>query len=230
MNQLQAHRGPDGMGIWLHKHQNIGLAHTRLSIIDLDNGKQPMNDEYGNWVCFNGEIYNYIEIREELGCQCRTNSDTEIILHAYRKWGEDCVTHFSGMFSFALWDEKNQKLFCARDPFGIKPFYYCIIDDVFYFASEAKALLPFLKEIKTDQKAFSDYLVFQFCLDGKTLFKNILELRPAFSITVSREGIVDRRYWQVYYQPDFYHTEKYFFEALEEHLFNSLKYHIPHTI
>lgn len=226
MNQLQAHRGPDGMGIWLHKHQNIGLAHTRLSIIDLDNGKQPMNDEYGNWVCFNGEIYNYIEIREELGCQCRTNSDTEIILHAYRKWGEDCVTHFSGMFSFALWDEKNQKLFCARDPFGIKPFYYCIIDDVFYFASEAKALLPFLKEIKTDQKAFSDYLVFQFCLDGKTLFKNILELRPAFSITVSREGIVDRRYWQVYYQPDFYHTEKYFFEALEEHLFNSLKYHI----
>ena len=89
MNQIQAHRGPDGEGIWEHKNQFVGLAHRRLSIIDIDNGKQPMTDEYGNWVCFNGEIYNYIELREELGCKCRTNSDTEIILHAYRKWGED---------------------------------------------------------------------------------------------------------------------------------------------
>lgn len=226
MNQIQAHRGPDGEGIWLHENQNVGLAHRRLSIIDLDNGKQPMTDECGNWVCFNGEIYNYIELREELGCKCRTSSDTEVILHAYREWGEDCVSHFSGMFSFALWDEKEQKLFCARDPFGIKPFYYCVVDDEFYFASEAKALLPFLKEIKTDRKAFSDYLVFQFCLDGKTLFHDISELQPAFSITISREGIVDRRYWQVYYQPDFYHTEKYFFEAMEEYFMNSLKYHI----
>ena len=226
MNQIQAHRGPDGEGNWEHKNQFVGLAHRRLSIIDIDNGKQPMTDEYGNWVCFNGEIYNYIELREELGCKCRTNSDTEIILHAYRKWGEDCVSHFSGMFSFALWDEREQKLFCARDPFGIKPFYYCIVDDELYFASEAKALLPFLKEIKTDRKAFSDYLVFQFCLDGKTLFHDILELQPAFSMTISREEVRNRRYWQVYYQPDFYHTEKYFFEEMEGYFMNSLKYHI----
>ena len=104
MNELQAHRGPDGEGIWIHNNQNIGLAHRRLSIIDIANGKQPMSDEGGNWVCFNGEIYNYVELREELGYKCKTTSDTEVILHAYRKWGEDCVSHFSGMFAFAVWD------------------------------------------------------------------------------------------------------------------------------
>ena len=100
------------------------------------------------------------------------------------------------------------------------------MDDELYFASEAKALLPFLKEIKTDRKAFSDYLVFQFCLDGKTLFHDILELQPAFSMTISVEEVRNRRYWQVYYQPDFYHTEKYFFEEMEGYFMNSLKYHI----
>lgn len=226
MNHLQAHRGPDGEGLWIHETQKIGLAHRRLSIIDLDNGKQPMTDEYGNWVCFNGEIYNYIELREEIGCKCKTTSDTEIILCAYQKWGEDCVNHFSGMFAFAIWDEKKQKLFCARDPFGIKPFYYFIGNDTFYFASEIKALLPFVEDIQTDRKAFSDYLVFQFCLDGKTLFENIFELKPAFTLTVSDLGIVERRYWQVYYKPDFYHTEKYFFEEMKERFTSSLKYHI----
>lgn len=226
MNELQAHRGPDGEGIWIHKNQNAGLAHRRLSIIDIDNGKQPMSDEGGNQVCFNGEIYNYIELREELGCKCRTTSDTEVILHAYRKWGEDCVKHFSGMFAFALWDEKKQKLFCARDPFGIKPFYYYIGEDTLYFASEAKALLPFLPKIETDVKAFHDYLVFQFCLEGRTLFKGIYELRPAHSLSVTQGGIQDRRYWQVYYKPDLYHTEKYFSEKLEACFMDSLKYHI----
>lgn len=226
MNELQAHRGPDGEGIWIHENQNAGLAHRRLSIIDIDNGKQPMSDEGGNQVCFNGEIYNYIELREELGCKCRTTSDTEVILHAYRKWGEDCVKHFSGMFAFALWDEKKQKLFCARDPFGIKPFYYYIGEDTLYFASEAKALLPFLPKIETDVKAFHDYLVFQFCLEGRTLFKGIYELRPAHSLSVTQGGIQDRRYWQVYYKPDLYHTEKYFSEKLEACFMDSLKYHI----
>lgn len=226
MNEIQAHRGPDGEGVWKHEDDIIGLAHRRLSIIDLDNGKQPMSDEHGNWVCFNGEIYNYLELKEEIGCKCRTTSDTEVILHAYRKWGIDCVKHFSGMFAFALWDEKEKKLFCARDPFGIKPFYYYVSDDTFYFASEAKALLPFVKEIRTDKKAFSDYLVFQFCLDGKTLFQDIMELKPAFSLVVGEKGLEESRYWQVYYTPDFYHTEKYFFEKMEEHFKESIRYHI----
>jgi len=226
MNHIQIHRGPDGAGIWMHEKQIAGLAHRRLSIIDLDNGKQPMQDEGGNWVCFNGEIYNYIELREELGCKCRTTSDTEVILHAYRRWGEDCVRHFSGMFAFALWDEKKQALFCARDPFGIKPFYYYIGEDTLYFASEAKALLPFLPEIETDVKAFQDYLVFQFCLEWRTLFKGIYELRPAHTLSVTERGVQERRYWQVYYQPDLYHTEKYFSEKLEACFLDSLKYHI----
>ncbi len=226
MNSIQSHRGPDGAGVWMQAGQTAGLAHRRLSIIDPDNGKQPMQDEGGNWVCFNGEIYNYIELREELGCKCRTTSDTEVILHAYRKWGEDCVRHFSGMFAFALWDEKNQKLFCARDPFGIKPFYYYIGQDTIYFASEAKALLPFLPDIETDVKAFHDYLVFQFCLEGRTLFKGIYELRPAHSLAITQHGVQEKRYWQVYYQPDLYHTETYFSEKLEACFLDSIKYHI----
>ncbi len=226
MNEIQAHRGPDGDGIWIHENQNIGLAHRRLSIIDIDNGKQPMTDGYGNWVCFNGEIYNYIELREEIGCNCVTTSDTEVILHAYRKWGEECVKHFSGMFAFALWDEKKRKLFCARDQFGIKPFYYFVDSNTFYFASEAKALLPFLSDIETDKKAFNDYLVFQFCLEGRTLFKGIYELEPAHSLSVSMDGMKCQRYWQVYYQPDLDHTEKYFSEKLKECFMDSLKYHI----
>ncbi len=226
MNDLQAHRGPDGDGIWINESQNVGFAHRRLSIIDLDNGKQPMNDGDGNWVCFNGEIYNYLEIRDELGCVCRTSSDTEIILHAYRKWGEDCVKHFSGMFSFALWDEKNKKLFCARDPFGIKPFYYYLSDDAFYFSSEMKALLPFVPDIETDEKALKDYLVFQFCMEGRTLFKYINMLEAAHSISLQGKEINIKRYWQVYYNADLDHTEKYFTEKLEQCFLNSLKYHI----
>ncbi len=226
MNDIQAHRGPDGEGVWVHETTAVGFAHRRLSIIDIDSGKQPMCDDSGNWVCFNGEIYNYIELRDEIGCKCKTSSDTEIILHAYEKWGEDCVNHFSGMFAFAIWDEKKHKLFCARDPFGIKPFYYSIVDNTFYFASEAKALLPFQKDIKTNTDAFYDYVVFQFCLGGKTLFNNISELEPAHSLSVFEGKLKIDRYWQVYYNPDFYHTEKYFFEELENKFFNSINYHI----
>lgn len=160
MNDLLKHRGPDDTGTWVNQEGYIGLAHNRLSILDLtDCGHQPMEDrENGNVVCFNGEIYNYIELREEIGGVYRTNTDTEVILKAYEKWGVDCVTHFKGMFAFVVWDEKKKKLFCARDRFGIKPFYYTIVNDIFYFASEMKALLPFLPDIETDVEGFRDYL------------------------------------------------------------------------
>lgn len=227
MNTLQAHRGPDGQGIWTRKEQNIGFAHRRLSIIDLSNGQQPMTDGGGNWVCFNGEIYNYIELRHQLDVSCSTSSDTEVILHAYRRWGERCVEHFSGMFAFALWDEKEQRLFCARDHFGIKPLYYTVVNGTFYFASEIKALLPFLTDIQTDADAFQDYCVFQFCMDGKTLFHGIRELEPAHSLTIGISGKIEtKRYWQVYYRPDLYHTEQYFHDMLEEKFQHSLEYHV----
>ena len=126
MNNLQAHRGPDGDGIWVHDKGGVGFAHRRLSIIDLTSAAaQPMHSEAGSVITYNGEIYNYIELRQELGEEkFKTSSDTEVIIKAYEKWGEECVDHLRGMFAFAIWDEINQKLFCARDRFGIKPFCF----------------------------------------------------------------------------------------------------------
>jgi asparagine synthase (glutamine-hydrolysing) len=227
MNQLQHHRGPDGEGIWQHPRQYVGLAHRRLSIIDLDAGNQPMSDSAGNWLIYNGEIYNYLELREELGVHnFVTRSDTEVILHAYRKWGTDCVNHFRGMFAFALWDEANQRLFCARDRFGIKPFYYTVVGDRVYFASEVKVLLPFVDRIETNLDGFQDYLTFQFCLGGKTLFKGIQELLPAHTLQVVNGSVAINRYWEVYYHLDFDHTSKYFEEQIRTLLTDSVALHL----
>jgi asparagine synthase (glutamine-hydrolysing) len=227
MNTLQHHRGPDGEGIWQHPQGYVGFAHRRLSIIDLQTGGQPMSDGAGNWVTYNGEIYNYIELRAELGSEnFVTSSDTEVILHAYRKWGVDCVNHFRGMFAFALWDEANQVLFCARDRFGIKPFYYTIVGNVFYFASEVKALLPFIERIQTDLEGFKDYLAFQLCLAGKTLFKGIHELLPGHTLRIINGSVEVKRYWEVYYNLDFDHTSKYFEEKLRALLSESVCLHL----
>ncbi len=227
MNELQKHRGPDEEGIWIHKHGHIGLAHRRLSIIDLTTGQQPMSDQYGNWVTYNGEIYNYVELRNELGSEnFTTTSDTEVILQAYRKWGTDSVKHFRGMFAFALWDETDRVLFCARDRFGIKPFYYTVVDDHFYFASEVKALLPFVKHIETNREGLTDYLIFQFCMAGKTLFKGINELLPGHYLTIAKGSLRVHKYWEVYYDLDFDHTAKYFEENLERLLFESIHLHL----
>lgn len=215
MNRLQKHRGPDGEGAWRRSSGTIGLAHVRLSIIDLTTGDQPMSDRAGNWIVFNGEIYNYIELRKELGEEnFVTTSDTEVILAAYRKWGENCLEHLRGMFAFAVWDEKNQCLFCARDHFGIKPFYFIVRDDTLYFASEIKALLPFVPRISTCPDALKDYLVFQLCLKGKTLFRDIVELQPGHRLIASNGHVRVERYWEVYYNLDFDHTPKYFQEKL----------------
>jgi asparagine synthase (glutamine-hydrolysing) len=227
MNQLQQHRGPDGQGLWEHPRGMIGFGHRRLSIIDLERGQQPMADAQGNWVTYNGEIYNYLELREELGPgSFATHSDTEVILHAYRKWGPDCVNHFRGMFAFALWDEARQLLFCARDRFGVKPFYYAEVDGVLFCASEVKALLPFVRDVETDLEAFKEYLTFQFCLDGRTLFKGIHELLPGHTLIARRGGIEARRYWEVYYTLDFHHTAKYFEERIQELARESVCYHL----
>lgn len=227
MGELIRHRGPDGDGIWIHPKGHVGFAHRRLAIIDLaETGAQPMTDEYSNWLTYNGEIYNYIELREELGRKnFRGTSDTEVILHAYRKWGEDCVNRFRGMFSFALWDEESSTLFCARDRFGVKPFYYTQVGEILYFASEVKALLPFCPSIETDPNGLKDYLTFQFCLSGKTMFKGISELEPSNVLTVSRAVIRTRRYWEVFFEPDHDHTFTYFENKLEESIKDSVAFH-----
>lgn len=227
MSELIAHRGPDGANTWRNEKQSAGFAHRRLSIIDLESGSQPMSDDAGNTICYNGEIYNYIELRDELqdGYAFRTTSDTEVILAAYLKWGEDCVSHLRGMFAFAIWDGRKQQVFCARDRFGIKPFYYTLHDGTFYFASEIKALLPFVTDIRTNPDALKDYLFFQLCLNEKTLFQDIYELPPAHRLHLGDDGPRVTRYWEIYYQPDWDHTPKYFAEKLQELLYNSVRVH-----
>src|SRR3954467_3585170 len=158
MNELLVHRGPDGDGMWLHERGHAGFAPRRLEIIDLQTGAQPMTDGRGNWITYNGEVYNYIELRDELGHgEFRTTSDTEVALRAYGRWGTRSVEKLRGMFSFAIWDETEQRLFCARDRFGIKPLYYTVVDGTFICASEVKALLPFLPAIETDPEGLRDY-------------------------------------------------------------------------
>lgn len=226
MSDLLTHRGPDGQGIWLDETQSVGFSHRRLTIIDLHHGAQPMEDSYRNVITYNGEIYNYIELRKELsGYPFRTNSDTEVILAAYKKWGTDCVNHLRGMFAFAIWDDAKQRLFCARDRFGIKPFYFTQVGDTFFFASEVKALIPFLPEIKTNLEALQDYLVFQFSLGTKTLFEGVHELPPAYYLTVDKGHHKLSKYWEVYYDLDFYHTPKYFEEHLKDLIEESVKIH-----
>lgn len=227
MNELLRHRGPDGEGTWMHTNGHVGFGHCRLSIIDLEHGQQPMCDEGGNWIAYNGEIYNYIELRKQLGEEnFRTTSDTEVILLAYRKWGRACVDHLRGMFAFVLWDEQRGELFAARDRFGIKPFYYAQVDDVLYLASEAKALLPFLPDIETDLSGLKDYLAFQFCLAGKTLFKGISELLPGHMLCVTGGQVEIRRYWEVYYDLDWDHTDAYFERKVRDLLEESTRLHL----
>jgi asparagine synthase (glutamine-hydrolysing) len=227
MSDLIAHRGPDGSGTWRDRSARVGFAHRRLAIIDLETGAQPMRGRSGAVITYNGEIYNYVELRDELGAGTfETTSDTEVILRAYEAWGADCVSHLRGMFAFAIWDEQRGVLFCARDRFGIKPFHWSVVDGVFRFASEAKALLPFLPSIETDTEALKDYLAFQVCLGGKTLFKGVSEL-PAGHVLEIRAGSVNvRRYWDVVFEPDLEHTSAYFERRLRDAIEDSIAVHL----
>jgi asparagine synthase (glutamine-hydrolysing) len=227
MNDLLRHRGPDGEGMWLHERRHAGFGHRRLEIIDLETGAQPMTDARGNWITYNGEIYNYIELRDELGlADFRTTSDTEVVLRAYDRWGTKALDRLRGMFAFVLWDEAEQRLFCARDRFGVKPLFYTVVDGTFICASEAKALLPFLPDIETDLDALRDYLAFQFCLAGKTLFKGVHELQPGHMLTIQNGTLRVERYWEITYEPDFDHTERYFVDRLREIVDDSVTMHL----
>lgn len=227
MNALQAHRGPDGQGVWFDEPRGIGLAHRRLSVIDIEGGAQPMSDDAGNVLVFNGEIYNYLELRRELGEESfRTGSDTEVILAAWRRWGTGCLDRLRGMFAFALWAPSLGKLLLARDRFGIKPLYYTQVGDTLHFASEAKALLPFLPEVATDRESFKEYLAFQFCLGSKTLFQGVSQLMPGHLIMAGSGGVDVRRYWELYFELDWDHTSLYFEKRVQELLEESARLHV----
>ena len=226
MDGIQKHRGPDGTGYFINETKSVGFAHQRLSIIDLSTGDQPMTDGYGNTICYNGEVYNYIELRKELsGYDFITSSDTEVILAAYRKWGHDCVNHLRGMFAFAIWNEKEQYLFIARDRFGIKPFYYTIQNNTFYFASEVKTLLPFIEDVQINKTALKDYLYFQLYLGDYTLIDDITELPPAHTLYIKNGNLKIEKYWEVYYNLDFTKSPKYFEERLHELIYESIQLH-----
>ena len=163
-------------------------------------------------ITFNGEIYNYRELRTALAdrWRFRTKSDTECILACYEIYGADFLSHLRGMFAFALWDERNKRLIAARDRFGIKPFYYAIVDGVLYFASETKALLPFLPEIDTNSEALAEYLTFQYTIGEKTLFKHVHQLLPGHCLVTGERQNRNQRYWDVRYDIDWEHSATYF--------------------
>lgn len=219
MTNTLYHRGPDDEGYFInHKHDgqsqkwkfinglgNVGFGHRRLSIIDLSSGHQPLSNENNSiWITFNGEIYNFKELRDDLekkGHKFRTRSDTEVIVHAYEEWGEQCAEKFRGMFAFAIWDEKNQALFLARDRLGIKPLYYYVDDQKFIFGSEIKAIIQdesVKREINLE--ALSDYLSFLYVPGPKSIFKNIYKLLPGYTLMLKDKSIRLNQYWDIHFK------------------------------
>ncbi len=200
MLDLLRHRGPDDAGI--HAEPGVALGMTRLAIIDLVTGRQPMADGAARyWIVFNGEIYNFRQLRAELvarGRPFRTQSDTEVILEAYAEFGEACVEHLRGMFAFALWDRERRRLLLARDRLGKKPLYYWRRDGLLLFASEPKALLrhPAVPR-EVDWAAFHHYLAFGYTPATRSAYAGIAKLPPAHTATLAGRELALRRYWQL---------------------------------
>jgi asparagine synthase (glutamine-hydrolysing) len=204
MTAVLRHRGPDEGSVYVDGA--VALGHRRLSIIDVAGGQQPIFNEDGTKaIVFNGEIYNYAVLRDRLmarGHRFATRSDTEVILHAYEEYGEDCVQHLRGMFAFAIWDAPQRRLFLARDRLGIKPLYYRWDGRTLLFASELKAILRHPGVPRTiDPVALDDYLTYLYIPAPKTIFQGIRKLPPGHTLTASRDGLRERQYWDVDFAP-----------------------------
>jgi asparagine synthase (glutamine-hydrolysing) len=200
MMDVMRHRGPDGEGVTCDLQAALG--HVRLSIIDVEGSKQPLaNEDETVWVTFNGEIYNYRELREELqakGHRLRTQGDTETLVHLYEDYGPEMVNRLIGMFAFAIWDKKNRQLFLARDRMGIKPLYYCRRGDDFVFASEIKAFLqhPAITP-RPSTEGIWNYLTYRSVPSPATLLEDIIKVRPGECLTFSHKGIQSQCYWDI---------------------------------
>ncbi len=200
------HRGPDSQGYYLDR--GIAMAFRRLSIIDLGGGSQPIyNEDQSKVLMFNGEIYNYRALREQLleaGHTFSTETDSEVLLHGYEEWGEELLNRLRGMFAFAIWDKEEQSLFLARDPFGIKPMHYTLLPDGrLIYASEIKCILEhpdFVKEF--NESALDKYLSFQYSLPRETFFKNVYCLQPGHFLRYKDGKVKERRYWEAVFHPD----------------------------
>jgi asparagine synthase (glutamine-hydrolysing) len=200
MTDLVAHRGPDAAGYYFGR--GVGLGHRRLSIIDLATGDQPLGNEDGNvQVVFNGEIYNFAEVRQELeslGHRFRTHSDTEVIAHGFEEWGQECVTRFRGMFAFAAWNERQRTLLLARDRLGVKPLYYAVVDDGIVFGSEIKSLLadPAVPP-DWDPEALDAYLALGYVPAPRTIFRRVAKLEPGHTLLVEGRRLHRQQYWDL---------------------------------
>jgi asparagine synthase (glutamine-hydrolysing) len=226
--QLKAlyHRGPDDSDTFIN--QNIAFGHSRLAIIDINHAQQPMKSNDGRYVLiFNGEIYNYLELRQHLttkGHVFKTHSDTEVLLNMYITYGKECLQKLNGMFAFAIYDIQEDSLFIARDHMGIKPLYYTYHNHDFIFASEIKAILkyPGIKA-EPDWQSTNEYLTFQLMLKKHTLFKNIHSLAPATYIVIQKGKIIEKqKYWEFDYHIDEDKTEEEYTDELLLLLENSL--------
>jgi len=199
MTDSLSHRGPDGEGFFINN--NIALGHRRLSIIDLETGDQPMfNEDSSIVVIFNGEIYNYIELREELralGHIFRTNSDTEVIIKAYQQWDLDCQNKFNGMWAFALWDEKKQQLFLSRDRIGEKPLFYSIFENTLVFGSEIKSLFACGAPSEYDLELLEIYLALSFIPAPYTFYKGISKLEAGHCLIITSNSIAKKQFWDL---------------------------------
>jgi asparagine synthase (glutamine-hydrolysing) len=224
-------RGPDDAGLYING--NIGLGFRRLSIIDLNTGHQPLSNEDGTiWIVFNGEIYNYKELQEALikqGHTFRTKSDTETIVHLYEQYGADCLKYLRGMFAFSIWDNNKRQLFCARDRFGIKPFYYYADHEKFVFGSEIKAILKSNQIDKTiSNDALDSYFTFGYITSDLSIYKNITKLQPAHYLIFSKEKnfITTERYWDIDFEPDYSKSEVQWAQEIEASFSESVKLHM----
>jgi asparagine synthase (glutamine-hydrolysing) len=235
MRDTLAHRGPDDSGLYIDTEHNVGLGHTRLSIIDLSSlGHQPMSNDSGTiWITYNGEVYNFKEIREELekkGYTFRSNTDTEVLVKAYEEWGIECVHKFIGMFAIAIWDRNAKKLYLVRDRVGVKPLYYYFKNGLLLFASELKALMKhpgYRKEI--DLSILPHYLRFGFIQSPYTIFQDTFKLKPGHYLCLYKNKLEEKKYWDIV---DFYNadpiegTEDEITLELENLLRNSFKYRL----
>ena len=223
------HRGPDDSGCYVKS--NIGLGSRRLSIVDLETGKQPISNEDGTiWVVYNGEIYNHQLLRRQLeskGHLFHTNSDTEVIVHLYEEFGEHCVEFLSGMFAFALWDGIHEKLFLARDRIGQKPLFYSSDGEDFLFGSEIKAILALHpQEPELDPFSMHDYLSLRFIPAPRTMFKHIQKLPPAHTLIYQHGQIRLQRYWNLSFHEKLTISESEILEALRAQLVRVVESHL----
>src|SRR6266702_85502 len=221
MTDLISHRGPDESGMYLDGP--VGLGSTRLSIIDLSNGHQPISNETGDvWIVFNGEIWNYKALRKEFlekGHRFRTNSDTETIIHAYEEYGVDCIAHLHGMFGLAIWDVTRRRLLLARDRVGKKPLYYTRVDGNLVFASEIKSLLchPQVKR-RADVQALADFLSVRYVPGPATLFANISKVLPGHLILFENGEIKEHCYWDFTFGKTEDHPVEDYIQGIRQHI------------